>query len=240
MTAEAYGAQIILLLHRIALAVEPYVIDPSAADHGFVAGGQRIEAVVGVITALVHPGVIALSGEFVLELNMVKFLVIDIKSVNHNGHIPSYRILRRQGVLHPAVVRSRQVDGAADGQIVDRECGSRIDLRVAGRLELYGYILVVVSLAGIHLHGFVDNHSGVDLYVPSITCERHAVHIDLSTMRIAGFVEFELEGYTRRAQCLLHFVGQLEVEPCGLVVRYIASLMHIDVQFGVLEPQRAR
>ena len=106
MPAEAYGAQIILLLHRIALAVEPYVIDPSAADHGFVAGSQRIEAVVGVITALVHPSVVALCGEFVLELDVVEVLVVDIKSVNHHGHIPSYRILRRQGVLHPTVVRS--------------------------------------------------------------------------------------------------------------------------------------
>ena len=53
--AEADGTQVVLLFHRVALAVETEGLDAAVLYHGLVAGGQVVEAVVGVERAQVHP-----------------------------------------------------------------------------------------------------------------------------------------------------------------------------------------
>ena len=55
VAAERYCAQVILLLHRIALAVEAERSDLAVLDHRLVARSQVVQAVVGVERALVHP-----------------------------------------------------------------------------------------------------------------------------------------------------------------------------------------
>ena len=121
VAAESYGAEVVLLLHRVALAIEPYVLDTAAVDHRLVARSELIEAVLGVVGAEVHPVLVAAGSEFVLELDMVEVLVVDIKSVDHNRQIPSCRVLRREGVHDPVGVRSGDIHGAGYRHIMDGE-----------------------------------------------------------------------------------------------------------------------
>ena len=51
IAAEGYGTQVVLLLHRVALAIEMYIIDTPAFNHRFVARSGVIERVVSVIAA---------------------------------------------------------------------------------------------------------------------------------------------------------------------------------------------
>ena len=49
VTAEGYCAQVVLLLHRVALAVETDVLNTTAIDHRLVARSGVIEAVVCIV-----------------------------------------------------------------------------------------------------------------------------------------------------------------------------------------------
>ena len=89
VTAEGYGAQVILLLHRIALTVEADILYLSAAYEFLVAGRRFVEALIVVIRAEVHPFVLRLSGELILQFDMIEALVMHIISVNHHRQIPS-------------------------------------------------------------------------------------------------------------------------------------------------------
>ena len=93
VAAEGDGPQVVLLLHRVTLAVEADVLNTSGGDHRFITGSSVIERVVIVIAALVNPCLIGLGSEFVLELDMVEAAVVDIKSVNRHRQIPSYGVL---------------------------------------------------------------------------------------------------------------------------------------------------
>ncbi len=82
VAAERYGAQVVFLFHRVALAVETEGHDAAVAYHGFVAGRLLVEAVLGVERPGGNPHVFALLGEFVLELDMVEVLMVYIKARN--------------------------------------------------------------------------------------------------------------------------------------------------------------
>ena len=60
VAAEADGTQVVLLLHRVTLAVEAERSDLAVLDHRLVARSQVVQAVVGVERALVHPHLVTL------------------------------------------------------------------------------------------------------------------------------------------------------------------------------------
>ena len=105
VTTEGYCSQVVLLLHRVALAVETDVLNTTAIDHRLVARSGIIEAVVCIVRAEVHPVIVAMGSEFVLELNMVEVLIVHIKSVDDDRHVPTRRVLRRERIHDPVVMR---------------------------------------------------------------------------------------------------------------------------------------
>ena len=89
VAAERYSAQVILLLHRVTLAVETDILDTSAADHSLRTRCPLIEAVVRIIRAEVDPCFVALRRQFVLELDMIEITIVHIKAVDDYRQIPS-------------------------------------------------------------------------------------------------------------------------------------------------------
>ena len=92
VSAEADGTQVVLLLHRVALAVEAEGCDTAVDDLLLAARSLIIEAVAGIERAQVHPHVLRLGGELVLELDMIEVLVPDVEAVNFNGHVVTGRV----------------------------------------------------------------------------------------------------------------------------------------------------
>ena len=85
--AERHGTQVVFQLFRILFAVEAERHDPSVLNHRFVARSEGIQAVLRKERTLVHPGVIVLRGEFVLELDMVEVLMMNIKAINRHRQV---------------------------------------------------------------------------------------------------------------------------------------------------------
>ena len=87
VAAERYGTQVVLLLHRVALAVETERHDASVLDHRLVTRGTRIQAVARIERTSGHPHVLRLGRELVLELDMVEVLMPYIKTADADGQV---------------------------------------------------------------------------------------------------------------------------------------------------------
>ena len=66
VAAEAHGAQVVVLLDGVALAVEVYVVDAAAGNHSLGAAGGGIDGAVVIVGADGHPLVGALRRQLVL------------------------------------------------------------------------------------------------------------------------------------------------------------------------------
>ena len=110
MTAETHGAQVVVLLHGIAFAVEPYVLDAAALDHLLVAAGGSVEGTVSIVGAKVHPTVIALGRELVLQFYVVETTVVHVKVADGDGQVVAHRVLWSKGVHYPVVLRRGKGD----------------------------------------------------------------------------------------------------------------------------------
>ena len=66
MAAEAHGAQVVVLLDGVALAVEVDVVDAAAGNHSLGAAGGGIDGAVVIVGADGHPLVGALRRQLVL------------------------------------------------------------------------------------------------------------------------------------------------------------------------------
>ena len=82
VAAEGYGTQVVLLLYRVALAVEAEGHNTAVLNHRLIAGGLLVERFIGIERTLVDPHILRLGGEFVLELDMVEVLMVDIKAAD--------------------------------------------------------------------------------------------------------------------------------------------------------------
>ena len=87
VSAEGDGTQVVFLLHGIFLTVETEGSNTSVFNHGFVARCSVVERVGSIERTEVHPHLIALRGEFVLELNMVEIILGDVKFSDFNRQI---------------------------------------------------------------------------------------------------------------------------------------------------------
>ena len=106
VTAERHCAQVVFLLHGVFLSVETERGDPTILNHGFVTRCFLIERVGSIERAEVHPHLIALGRELVLELNMVEILLVEVKISYFNRQIISRRVARREGIHYPVSTRS--------------------------------------------------------------------------------------------------------------------------------------
>ena len=240
MAAECYCTQVILLLHRVAFTVETNIVDTTTVDHCFITGSDGVEAVISVVRAEVHPIVVAAGSEFVLELDVVEILVVNIKSVNDYRQIPSGGVLRRECIHNPFVVRSRDIHGASHRHEMSREgtSGQFGCATIGGKRQCQ--VLEVISFTGIHLHAFECDFSAFEAVLTSVLIERCTVNIDFGTLGVRTILHFEGEfkHTVTRTVRYFAFVGHLDIEYCGLINRNVAALMHVDIQFGVLEFER--
>ena len=236
VTAEGYGTQVVFLLHRVTFAVETDVLDTAAANHGLGSRSHLIEAVVRIIRAEVHPCIVRLRGEFVLELDMVKVLVVDIKTIDYNRQIPSCRVLRREGIHDPFVVRHGYIHRTSHRHIVYGEGTLSFGPSETGRYEGERQILKVISLASIHLHKLGDNLSAGETDHTAFLQQRRTVNQDTCTLRVRTLCQSQRErkGVITGSVPHFTFVHQLQCEDCRLIYRHIAALVDIDIQSGVL------
>ena len=105
VAAERHRTQVVTEFLRVAVTVETEGGDAAVLNLGFVARGLRIEAVIGIEGALVHPRIVVLGGQFVLELDVVEVLVIKVESVDGHRQVIAYRVLGGERVHHPFVAR---------------------------------------------------------------------------------------------------------------------------------------
>ena len=239
VAAEADGAQVILLLHRVPLTVETELRNTSVLNHRFIACSECIEAVAGVERTLVHPFLLALRGEFILELDMVEVLMMDIESADVHRQVVSDRIVRREGIHHPVLTRHLDADRTGFRHEVRRELQHRIGLRAVGKAEIEGQVVVVIHFASFHLQHLSDGLSRREEIVESLH-ERCTVDIDLRAVRVAVTREGEREGRSGVRQTVLHlsFVLEFDMEDGALIRRHTAYLMAVDAQFRQSQSHR--
>ncbi len=104
------GTQLVLLLHRVAVAVEADAVDAAARNHRLVARSQAVEAVAGVVGTDIDPIVVRLRHLLVLQLDVVEAVGMDVVAVDRNRQVVARAVVRREGVEHPLVVRSGEID----------------------------------------------------------------------------------------------------------------------------------
>ena len=236
VATERDGSQVVTLLHRVTLAVEMERRDTAVLDHGFRTRSEVIEAVLGVERAEVHPVVVGLRGEFVLELDMVEVLVMDVEAVDGNGQVIACGVMRREGVHHP--VLSRHGDGHVGRE--RHEMYAEIHLRrgqcAVGAVEAQAEV-VVVHRTALHFDGLREGRTRHEPVVHALD-ERCAVDIDLRSVGVAGAVQTEVEAHAVLGHTGIHLslVEQLDTERGAFVRRDVGLLVGIGRQFGFGHP----
>ena len=156
VACETDGTQVVVLFHRVALAVETDIVNLAILNHCLVARSLCVETVVGIVGAEVHPVVVRLVELFVLEFYVVETIRMDIESVNHYGQIVAGTVVRRLCVEYPLVVRCGQVECGGCRYEMNGDCGFVTLFNVANGAQPDTDILEVVSLTAFHLQYFVN------------------------------------------------------------------------------------
>ena len=229
------------MLHRVALAIEAYVVNATAIYHGFSATGDLIERVVSIERAEVYPTVVAFGGELVLQLNMVEAGVVHVETINRHRQVVADGILWRQGVHNPVVMGCGDIHFAAYGNIMDREAGFAVcSAGSAGASQHEANVVIVVVVgAGTHLDCLVDDVRAVETNAATIA-ERHSVDAYPGTVGVAAFVQCQLKHNTfSNLACSPSVVGldlvpHLYVECCRPVFVNIVHLVAVKHNLGVL------
>ena len=184
VAAEAYGTQVVLLLHRVFLAVEAERSDLAVLDHRLVARSQVVQAVLGVERALVHPHLVALLCELVLELDVVEVLVVDIEARDINRQVVAHRVVRREGVHHPVLPRSSYLHRTGLRHEVYAEVQEHVCLRAVAYVEVQREVLVVIHLTALYLEHLLGHLSRGEEVTQSLH-ERCTVDIYLRAVGVA-------------------------------------------------------
>ena len=242
VTAERYGAQVILLLHRVALAIETEVLDLTVLNHALRAGCQLIEAVLLIVRAEVDPCVVGVGRQFVLQLDMVEVVVVDIKAVNAYRHVVALLVFGREGIHDPFVGRRGDMYRRADRHEMHGEA-SLVIRRERSTLGLKNeaYILVVVVHSCPYLDGLGNYVRANEAELASVG-QRLTVDEDLQAFRVGVLIQFERELDTRRTGCeaviFLNLIPHLEGEVSFAVMRDIAQFVLVNHDLRVLDLKR--
>ena len=195
IAAETYGTEVVLLLHRVTLAVEAERSDTAVLNHRLIARSLVVKAVVGIERAGVHPHLVALLRQFVLELDMVEVLVVDIKSADVYRQVIAYRVVQREGVHHPVLSWRSYLHRPGFGDEMHGEIEEGVGLGAVAYVEVEFQIFVVVHFSALYLHHLTDYLTRCEEETHALY-ERCTVHIHFRTMRVAGRGERESEGGT--------------------------------------------
>ena len=231
MTSIDHGTQVVVLLYGVGLAIEGSHDDAVIGDGVGYSAGLSHEAAVGIVRADVHPVLIALCRELVLQLDVVEAASVHVEALDAYRHIPrlALAVVWALGVDHPVVARHSHLDVACRRDEVSREFRCEHALAVLGIHQADGQILVVEVIAGIdgnllgeHIGlacGRIDD--GIEYDVLTRTSERRTVDADCCALRVAVARE-EVVEYQRSTIGIVSLVGHVEFEACGLVDRHVA------------------
>ena len=238
VAAEADCTQVVALLHRITLAVETERRDTSVLYHRLIAGGVVVETVFGIERAEVNPTLLTLGREFVLELDMVEVLVVEVKAVYLYREIVACGVARREGIHYPVLSWHGNVHRTGLGQEVYAQrhvcTGTGTILDIQDEVEI-----VVIHGTSLHLNGLRDRLTGQNP-VPQALDERRTVDIYFGTIGVGGTVERELEARTLGSitGVELSAVRQFDAERSTCIRIDIRLLVGIRRQFGLVYPER--
>ena len=226
-----------MLLHRVTLAIEAERLNASVAYHCLVACGKVIETVIGVERALVDPHLLALGREFVLELNMVEVLMMDIESVNLHGQVVTRRILLREGVHNPVLPRHSDPHIRRYGQEMDAQVHRCQCLHTVCCIEHQFQIFVIIHRSAFHSYGLREWSAGNNPITDPLR-ERHTVHGYYSPMRVRLAIKHQGEcmpviGDTRVHLRVIH---QYHLKISAVLRLHIGYLVGVGGHFGFDDP----
>ena len=229
VAAVGHGAEVVELLRGIGLAEEARADVAVCAEHLLRAAGSGVERGVGVVAANVHPVLLGLVGEFVLQFDVVETALVDVILVNAHGQVIASVFLRRLGVHHPLVFRRSDIDFARRRHKVCGDCGLAVHRGIAARYYLQCEVVVVKVLPCPNFKRAVGSLSGRYHHGIAIS-NSFAVNQHFRALGVVG--EIEVEAHLVRVG---HFrlVGEAQVEDGGLVDWHIAhaALLHVDYGF---------
>ena len=159
MAAVIDGTQVVVLLHRIFLAIERSDDDAVAGDRIGHAAGFLPQGFVSIVSAGAHPVFLSLSGELVLQFDVVEAGEVDIETINAYRHIPclALAVVWAFGVDYPMVARRADVHLAGRRDEMGRELGGEDAVGIFGIVKTDGQVLIVICCAGIDRH-FLGDH----------------------------------------------------------------------------------
>ena len=235
VAAVADGAQVVPLLHGVFLAIEGG-IDVAVVVHQFALTrnqGHPLPALlrVRVEGADVHPVLVALRREFVLQFDVVEVAEVDVVAVDVHGQVVAF-VVERFGVHHPLVARRGDVHLAGRRHKVSREADRPRVLHILLVIERDAQAFVIIFVSGIHLHVLLIDDARFHPEVDARTRQRHAVNIYLGPLQVHSIFHVELH-LVGDAVGELALVGHVDGEACGLAVGHVADarLLGPDAQF---------
>ena len=232
VAAVGHGAEVVELLRGIGLAEEARADVAVRAEHLLRAAGSGVERGVGVVAANVHPVLLGLVGEFVLQFDVVETALVDIILVDAHRQVIASVFLRRLRVHHPLVFRRSDIDFARRRHKVCGDCGLAVHRGIAARYYLQCEVVVVKVLPCPNFKRAVGSLSGRYHHGIAIS-NSFAVNQHFRALGVVG--EIEVEAHLVRVG---HFrlVGEAQVEDGGLVDWHIAhaALLHVEHGFFYL------
>ena len=229
VAAVGHGAEVVELLRGIGLAEEARADVAVRAEHLLRAAGSGVERGVGVVAANVHPVLLGLVGEFVLQFDVVETALVDVILVDAHRQVIASVFLRRLRVHHPLVLWRGDIDFARRRHKVCGDCGLAVHRGIAARYYLQCEVVVVKVLPCPNLKRAVGSLTGRYHHGIAIS-NSFAVNQHFCALGVVG--EIEVEAHLVRVG---HFrlVGEAQVEDGGLVDWHIAhaALLHVDYGF---------
>ena len=238
VTTVADGAQVVPLFYGVVLAVEGG-IDVAVVLHQFPftrgQGHQPFALLrVRVVGADVHPVLVALRREFILQFDVVEVAEVHVVAVDVYGQVValSVAVVGRFGVYHPLVARGGYVHLTGSGHEVCREVHCTDVLHVFYVHDGDTQVFVVILLPGIHLHMLLVDDTRIHPDVATCPCQRHTVDEDFGSLRILAFLGIEVHA-VGDALGHLTLIGEVDGEACGLTVGHVADARFLgpDAEF---------
>ena len=232
VAAEADSTQVIMLLHRVTLAVEAERRDTAVDDLGLVTRSQVVEAVVGVERTLVDPHILRLGRELVLELDVVEVLMTDIESTDVNRQVVARRIFGREGIHYPVLLGRCDIHVAADRQEVYAQVERGIVvLQAVVYVEEQPQAVIVVHQSALYLYDLLESLARLEPVRYGVD-ERRTTQIDLGAIRVGSGIQSYREERTARSRTGLYLtrITQLYAEHRTLIRRHARLLVYIHAQ----------
>ena len=137
ITAVDHCTQVVLLFDRRAFTIEDGTYNTVVGNSVAYAAGLCQQLFVVIVRADVHPVLVALRGQLVLQLDVVEVSEVHVEAVNLYWQevVLTIGIVFRLGVYHPLVARQRDVHLTCRRHEVSRQLLCADTLQVVGVIE---------------------------------------------------------------------------------------------------------